>query len=493
MITKTKSPAFPFNAVDYLSDMNVNLMSFDQQGAYIRLLSYCWIEGSLPKDQGELSKLCKDCPKDITIAGLVLDFDKCNFLLEELTEKDFGDSLFDLLHKKLFKAVLALEQQKKTVGLVTVLDLIEENKRAEAEKIIETGKVGYDQGVNLSSLVQHIKTKTQRVQLHEKIRKAQRALENSEEVEKVICQLSDDIDTLHVTDAIPTYTQEQLNRLLLEKLVSEPPAIFRTGLNTIDAATGGFVQKRFYLVGARTSQGKSALLLNSFVALGRQNISAAFISLEMSAVDMNKRFLCIAGEIDSSQLNYPLSREVQEKIIELIPIIEEWPLQWSDKRGMTLSDLKTKIHQFARQGAKVVFVDYVQRVIIESDEPRHLQVAKIAKTLADLADRLNIAIVAASQINRVGASQNESPELHHMAESTVLEESADVVILINRKKKEDESKGLNCPMKLNIAKNRHGTTGYHTIFFKGRQYRFSDAPFLEGPSPFKAVAITKSD
>ncbi len=53
-----KSPAFQFYPKDFVSDINVITMTLEQRGAYITLLSYCWIEGSLPDDPRVLQALC---------------------------------------------------------------------------------------------------------------------------------------------------------------------------------------------------------------------------------------------------------------------------------------------------------------------------------------------------------------------------------------------------------------------------------------------------
>lgn len=54
----SKSPAFQFYPADFLSDVNVVAMSLQERGAYITLLCFCWIQGSLPQDVGRLARLC---------------------------------------------------------------------------------------------------------------------------------------------------------------------------------------------------------------------------------------------------------------------------------------------------------------------------------------------------------------------------------------------------------------------------------------------------
>lgn len=63
-----KAPAFQFYAAEYLADEHVQLMTLEQEGAYIRLLAFCWREGSIPADPAALSMLTKGgSTKDIAV------------------------------------------------------------------------------------------------------------------------------------------------------------------------------------------------------------------------------------------------------------------------------------------------------------------------------------------------------------------------------------------------------------------------------------------
>lgn len=53
----SKSPAFQFYAADYLADEKVQVMSLEEEGIYIRLLAYCWREGSIPADPVLIARL----------------------------------------------------------------------------------------------------------------------------------------------------------------------------------------------------------------------------------------------------------------------------------------------------------------------------------------------------------------------------------------------------------------------------------------------------
>ena len=58
-----KLPHFPFFARDWLTDERVMLMDLAQQGAYIKLLCYQWLEKSIPMDPKQLAALCGVSPE----------------------------------------------------------------------------------------------------------------------------------------------------------------------------------------------------------------------------------------------------------------------------------------------------------------------------------------------------------------------------------------------------------------------------------------------
>lgn len=52
-----KAPAFQFYAGDWISSQRVALMTLEEEGAYIRLLAFCWQHGSIPDDPEKIARL----------------------------------------------------------------------------------------------------------------------------------------------------------------------------------------------------------------------------------------------------------------------------------------------------------------------------------------------------------------------------------------------------------------------------------------------------
>lgn len=61
-----RSPAFQFYPADWLSDEQCSLYSLEEEGAYIRLICYCWREGTIPADPEKCAKLIgKGCSTNL--------------------------------------------------------------------------------------------------------------------------------------------------------------------------------------------------------------------------------------------------------------------------------------------------------------------------------------------------------------------------------------------------------------------------------------------
>ena len=64
---KNKAPAFQFYPADYVSDINVILMSNQQRGCYWQLMCQEWLSNGkgIPKEVGELARICGESVKDM--------------------------------------------------------------------------------------------------------------------------------------------------------------------------------------------------------------------------------------------------------------------------------------------------------------------------------------------------------------------------------------------------------------------------------------------
>ena len=104
-----KAPAFQFYPSDFLSDENVALMTNQEVGCYIKLLCYCWKEGSVPSDIKKLARLCGE-PEEL-MAELWVSLKPC-FKIVNDDGVERGDGSAMLSHSRAINMRLDKERKK---------------------------------------------------------------------------------------------------------------------------------------------------------------------------------------------------------------------------------------------------------------------------------------------------------------------------------------------------------------------------------------------
>ena len=104
-----KAPAFQFYPSDFLSDENVALMTNQEVGCYIKLLCYCWKEGSVPSDIKKLARLCGE-PEEL-MAELWLSLKPCFKIIND-GGGEKGDGSAMLSHSRAINMRLDKERKK---------------------------------------------------------------------------------------------------------------------------------------------------------------------------------------------------------------------------------------------------------------------------------------------------------------------------------------------------------------------------------------------
>jgi len=246
-----------------------------------------------------------------------------------------------------------------------------------------------------------------------------------------------------------------------------------TGIRKLDEYTKGFQKARLYYVGARPSQGKSALMLNfvcSAAITGGHKVGV--ISLESDNDELFLRLVASQSNIDSQNLMTGLigTHSQISKIEDACQRIGDSGIWFYDEPNMDL----TKVVSVARRmvetfGCEVIYVDYLQLISYGSESsPMRDRVAHISKSLKELARNLNVPVVCLAQLRR--DADNRKPAMGDFAESSQVEKDADVAILIWHRQKENEDE----TSYLVVEKNRDGATGAVPVKFIRPVVRFGE-------------------
>lgn len=200
--------------------------------------------------------------------------------------------------------------------------------------------------------------------------------------------------------------------------------------------SGGYRPGWVVIVGAFTGGGKTTVSVRETVHKAFLGNPTLYISCELAAVEVQQKIDMAATE-DSSFKVPPLPIWIEDRFSalgDICKVIETWSA--ANSSGKT----------------PVVVLDYLQRVRSGAQSNREREVAIVAEELQQLARRLGIILVCAAQLNRNSVSEsNTGPQLHHLRESGLIEQIADVAFLINKTEVNR--------LKVFLAKNRWGPAG----------------------------------
>ncbi len=289
-----------------------------------------------------------------------------------------------------------------------------------------------------------------------------------------------------------------------------------TGLATIDQKTAGLHESDLIILAGRPGMGKTALATNIAFNCAEAHLDwerdggdfnygapAAFFSLEMSADQLATRILAEQSEISSEALRSgKMSREDFQKLSFASQRLAELPLYIDDTPALTIGGLRTRARRLKRKhDIGLIVVDYLQLLqgSGRANDNRVNEISEISRGLKTLAKELSVPVIALSQLSRaVEQREDKRPMLSDLRESGSIEQDADMVWFVYRDDYYLESSRPDFPDEtsppdavekyraweeqyeliknkaaLNVAKQRHGSTGNVPLLFQAEFTKFT--------------------
>lgn len=246
-----------------------------------------------------------------------------------------------------------------------------------------------------------------------------------------------------------------------------------TGYKDMDNLLAGLQKSDLFILAARPSIGKTAMVLNlaQNIAIGSQEPVLIF-SLEMSKEQLVDRMLSKESGVDAWALRTGnLTDSDFEKIGHAMGSLSEAPIFIDDSPGITVSDLRTKARREAHtRPLGLIIVDYLQLMSggsrFAGQSNRVQEISEISRGLKGIARELNVPLIALSQLSRSVESRTpQIPQLQDLRESGSIEQDADVVAFLYREdyyNPDSERKNI---MDVFIRKHRNGPTGTVELYF----------------------------
>jgi replicative DNA helicase len=245
-----------------------------------------------------------------------------------------------------------------------------------------------------------------------------------------------------------------------------------TGLKQLDEALGGGIKPgKVIVLAARPSVGKTSLATQILLHVGSQGAPGLMLSQEMTAGELMDRAASNLGAVRMDRLGAGrLDADDWSRIADVSDQALRLPVFIDDQPALTLLDMRAKARQVQRRGGlSLLVIDYVQLCgSAGTADRRHHQIEQISRGIKTLAKELDVCVLLLSQLNR--SSEGGEPELHHLKESSALEEDSDIVVLLHPMGNEPDGSLL---VLAKIAKNRGGRRGRLALSFDGKTQRWA--------------------
>jgi len=205
------------------------------------------------------------------------------------------------------------------------------------------------------------------------------------------------------------------------------------GIRKLDFLTSGIELRKTYVVGGTKKTGKSKFVINTIWSLKRQGLKSLFLSLEMDGEAVVRELLSRFGEVENTALKRKLDSVTEQKLLGLIDEIDDGNILIDTTPYLTVNQVRAKVRRAAKNGVKVVFVDYIQRLDFQLRQKKELNFATVishtVSQLADIAKENDVAIVMLSQV--ANRAEKQEATIADLKDSGGIAEGADCILILN--------------------------------------------------------------
>jgi replicative DNA helicase len=383
-------------------------------------------------------------------------------------------------HKTLFKGLLALWKEGKSVDLITISEWLEVNN-----SMVDCGGPS-----EVAAIYSHVPTSHNHEEYFHIIRHyntarlaiagAERIIDSarnpvvngelSETVQKALVAIASEAESGTKIESIGEATTRRLNEY--EEMVKNKGKLMGLtyGFPALDEHTGGMRPGQLIVIGAPTKGGKTALALNIAQRTADAGNSVGVFSLEMSSGEMVDRLVASLTGVDISILSKNPSKEEMGKIAFGIRQVSTLPIWIRDESSINpLQIMAAARRMVATHGVKVIVFDYIQLAMpSNAKDSRERQVAEVSRCLKLVAKELGITIIALCQLNRNGTAR----------ESDAIQHDCDMFLVIRYQEAEQDSKKKQNPdecgywLDIRLARNCSRTT--FPLTFQPQYLRFEE-------------------
>ncbi|QCT20812.1 replicative DNA helicase [Jejubacter calystegiae] len=273
------------------------------------------------------------------------------------------------------------------------------------------------------------------------IRRASNQAQRDLAIETSITRLLDltadsgNVQPVHIQDILPRYMDTIQKRL---EGNAETRNIL-SGIEELDAETGGFNKQDLIVVAGRPGMGKTEFALKIVDGVTGTGGGALVFSLEMPQLQVAERSLAGAGGLSVTKLRNPIQMHDEDwgRLSSALSHMNERDVWIVDATDMTVEQIRAiaETHKRRYPRLAMIMVDYLGLIKKPRAERNDLAVAHISRSLKTMAMRLHTPVFALSQLSRAVDSRpagSRRPVMSDLRDSGSIEQDADSILLLYR-------------------------------------------------------------
>jgi len=382
-------------------------------------------------------------PEEAIIASIVTD---SNYSLQRLRNILNPEHFSDYRLSQVYELILKMDKNKEPVDIVTLLPKIS----AQMGKDIVRICTDFPGVLNLEKYRDMVIRS-----YHERRLKGHMAEAMKEPTEESIKKIQAEWKGLQSLGDRPF---DFYNKILdysseLEKRREKKNDIIKTGFESIDWKIPLLKKGEMCVIGARTSLGKTSLLLGMMLHMAKNGHRVVFCTGEMSFNQLMDRVTAMESGVSLSDIRRGNVKEYWDKINSAHDRISKLPIRFVEAAKLSFEKIMPHVIQY---NPDILIVDYIQRFSADNKiDSRAAFYSDIANDLRGLSIDRNILVLAASQLGRGVEQRKDRPRLSDLKESGGIEEAPDVVWFLHTEKIECKEANT-VEYDMIIAKNRNG-------------------------------------
>lgn len=355
-----------------------------------------------------------------------------------------GETFADPVNRRIYEAMLALEERGKSTDLSSVASALRAEPGNSVPPAYLAGlSIEVGSGVNCVAHARQLKdTETRRRLVLFGYELATRAMSDPDGVlDWATTEVSAIGDRAVYTDDLrPLGAVLKDSLAMLEArcraYASGQSVGVTTGLRSLDACTGGWRGGQLVVVAGRPGMGKSAAALHFMASAARQGTPVCFFSLEMRDTQLSDRLLIGRSRVDAAQYRAGSITSDDWSSLERVEAeLAALPVSISDRPSTSMAHIRAQCRRMHRRGkCGMAVIDYLQLLDGDDRQPsREREVANMSRAAKQLAKELDIPVIILAQLSRrVEERPDKTPLLSDLRESGAIEQDADLVLFIMR-------------------------------------------------------------